>query len=254
MRRLLRSPTLAKIVAVTAVISIWQVVGTTVPRVILPTFSEVVSAFYRLLTLQTIPQLPNAVGITLFEILASFAIAASLGVFTAFVLSSNRTLNGAILPLVVVIFAVPHIIFFPVTVVLFGLGSLSKIAYGVLAGFPVITLGATAAISRIDRSTVDVARSLGAGSRALLIKVVVPGSISSIATTLRVGFGVVLITTIVAEMLGSLSGLGYYLREEFEFFHTPDYFAMVALVMVVAVCLNQTASYFEQSVRKWSRA
>lgn len=237
-----------------AMIVVWQAVGTSVSRALLPPFSEVVIAFYGLATLQTIPTLPWALLVTLSEILLAFGIATCLGIALALALESNKVLKGAFLPAVTAIFSTPHIILFPLAIVLFGLGIYSKVAYGVLAGFPVITLGVLAAFAQVNPSTLDVGRSMGARGTTLFTKIVLPASLSTIAGTLRVGFGLVVVTTIVGEMLGSLDGLGFYLRTEFETFRTADYLAVVVLVIILVLGLNAAASYFEKRAKKWSRA
>jgi NitT/TauT family transport system permease protein len=253
-RRLrLSSPNLAKALILIVIVLLWQLGSDVSPRDILPGPLVVFSALVSLLTLRTIPQLPEAMGLTLFEITAGFLIATILGLSTALLFSTSRLLRGAYLPIVIVIFAVPHIIILPVFIVVFGLGALSKIAYGLLAAYPVIVLGGYSAISRVDRSTVLAARSLGVRGSHLLTKIVLPASVSSVAGTLRVAFAVVIATTIVAEMIGSIGGLGFYLTTAYEEFDTPEYLAMALIIMAFALALNSTASFLESRVRRWRR-
>jgi NitT/TauT family transport system permease protein len=253
-RRLrLSSPTLVKTLILVAFVVLWQLLSEVSPREILPGPLVVLSALVSLLELRTIPGLPHALGLTLLEILAGFLIATTLGLSTALLFSMRRILRGAYLPIVIVIFAIPHIIIFPVFIVIFGLGALSKIAYGVLAAYPVIVLGGYGAISRVDRSTIIAARSLGVSARDLLTKIVIPASVSSLAGTLRVAFAVVIATTIVAEMIGSVDGLGYYLTTAYEEFNTPEYLAMALVVMVFATGLNSVASLLESRMKRWRR-
>jgi NitT/TauT family transport system permease protein len=253
-RRLrLSSPTLAKALILVALVLLWQLVSQVSPRDILPGPLVVFSALVSLLTLKTIPNLPEALGLTLLEISAGFLIATILGLSTALLFSTARLLRGAYLPIIIIIFAVPHIIILPVFIVFFGLGALSKIAYAVLAAYPVIVLGGYGAISRVDRSTILAARSLGVRSRDLLTKIVLPASVSSLVGTLRVAFAVVIATTIVAEMIGSIGGLGFYLTTAYEEFNTPEYLAMALIVMAFALVLNSAASFLESRMRRWRR-
>ncbi len=251
---LLKSASLGKAAVLVAVLVAWQFLAGETQRYILPSPGAVAFALYKMLTLQTLPKLPEALGLTLFEISAAFVMAASLGVAVALLLSYNKMLRTAYVPIVLLIFTIPHIILLPVAFVVFGLGSLSKIAYAALAGFPVITFGVMTAISQVSRSTVDVARSMGARSYSLFTKVILPASISNLVATLRIGLGLIIITTIVAEMVGSLDGLGYYLRTEAENFQTPQYLALALIVMGFALGLNFSASVAEGWVRKRRRA
>lgn len=251
--RILRSTRLAKLAILIGLVVIWQGLSEVSPRDILPSPAVTLSAFVSLVTLRSVPSLPQALGLTLAEILGAFALAAVLGVSTAVLFSSSSLLRAAFTPMVIALFAIPHIIVFPLFIVAFGLGALSKVAYGFLAAYPVVVLGGYAAISRVDRATVLSARSLGVRGATLLTRVVVPASFSSIVGTLRVAFGVTIVTTIVAEMIGSVGGLGYDLRNAYQSFETPDYLAMAIAIMVLALLLNFGAFLLESRVKRWQR-
>ncbi|MCL4518747.1 MAG: ABC transporter permease subunit [Thaumarchaeota archaeon] len=246
------SSAIARFGVLVIIVVVWQVGSMFTSKIILPSIFEVANALYAIVTLKTFPALLNEIAITLYEIGFGFIFAAVSGLTLSFIFSFNKLVREAYLPFVVIIWAIPHIIFYPVMIVIFGLGSLSKIAYVFLATFPVITLGAMTSISKVDKVILTSARSLGASSSATLFKVIFPASISSIVSVLRVGFGLAIITAIVAEMLGSLHGIGILLNTTSQTLKTSEYFALVLLVMGTAYGLNLAASLVERRVKAWS--
>jgi len=244
----MKHPDSATVVQLTAAVLFaltWQYLSTTTNPVILPSFVSVMGALLSVLQLSAIPELPHALGITLLEIGAGFAISAGLAFLFSAVLTLNHTLKSAYYPLFLFLFAIPHIVLFPLFIVSFGLGPLSKIAYGAFAGFPVMVLGMLASFTRVESPAIALARSMGAGSRKVFAKVVLPSAASGIFSTLRVGLGTVAVVTVVAEIIGSTDGLGYYLRTEFENFQTADYFALVIVIGAVVLLVNYSFTILE---------
>jgi len=223
----------------------WQLLSGTTNPVILPSFVSIMEALLSVLQLSAIPELPHALGITLMEIAGGFALSAGLAFIFAAALTLNRTLKSAYYPLFLFLFAIPHIVLFPLFIVSFGLGPLSKIAYGTFAGFPVMVLGMLASYTKVESPAIALARSMGAGSRKVFTKVVLPSAASGIVSTLRVGLGTVAVVTVVAEVIGSTDGLGFYLRTEFENFQTADYFALVIVIGAVVLLVNYSFTILE---------
>lgn len=237
--------TIVQLVVICAFALVWQFLSSTTNPVILPSFVSTMGALLSVLQLAAIPELPHALGVTLLEIAGGFAISASLAFILSAAFTLNRTLKSAYYPLFLFLFAIPHIVLFPLFIVSFGLGPLSKIAYGAFAGFPLMVLGMLAAFTRVERQAIALARSMGASTRTLFTKVVLPSAASGIVSTLRVGLGTVAVVTVVAEIIGSTDGLGFYLRTEFESFQTADYFAMVIVIGVVVLIVNYSFTILE---------
>ncbi|MDR6951159.1 NitT/TauT family transport system permease protein [Ancylobacter sp. 3268] len=76
--------------------------------------------------------------------------------------------------------------------------------------FPVTVL-TWSGVAGVDASYYDVARTLGANQRFLLVKVAVPASLPHVFVGLFMGLGNGISVLVVAEMLGVKDGLGYYL-------------------------------------------
>ncbi len=235
-----------------AIAVVWQIASLGVNPIVLPSFTSVVHDLYAILTLGSIPRFPEALGLTVLEILSGFLLAAALAFILAVGFSLNRVVRGAYHPVVLFLFSIPHIILFPVFIVTFGLGPLSKVAFAALSGFPVMTLGMLSAFTRVEKPAIDLARSMGAGTGLIYAKIVMPYSLSGLLGALRVGLGTVAVVTVVAEVLGSTNGLGYYLRTAFESFQVTEYFALAILIGIVVMAMNLGFSALEARTRRWA--
>ncbi|MFX8453513.1 ABC transporter permease subunit, partial [Acinetobacter baumannii] len=78
-------------------------------------------------------------------------------------------------------------------------------------GFPVAIL-TWSGIAAVPSSYYDVARTLGAGERFLILKVAVPAAMPSVFVGLFMGMGASFAVLVVAEMMGVKAGLGWYLQ------------------------------------------
>ncbi|MCC3374798.1 ABC transporter permease subunit [Cohnella sp. REN36] len=66
-------------------------------------------------------------------------------------------------------------------------------------------------IAGVSKSFFEVAKTLGAGERYLVLRVAIPAAFPLIFIGLFVGLGTSFVTLIVAEMLGVKAGLGFYI-------------------------------------------
>ncbi|PUA20808.1 ABC transporter permease [Glaciimonas sp. PCH181] len=100
--------------------------------------------------------------------------------------------------------------------------------------FPVTVL-TWSGVAAVDSAYYDVARTLGAKSRFLILKVAVPAAMPSVFVGLFMGLGASFSVLVVAEMLGVKAGLGWYLQWAQGW---AAYANMYALLLVMAVVFS----------------
>src|SRR6185437_76466 len=100
--------------------------------------------------------------VTLTELAAAFAIAATSGVTIGYLVSRSQYLIRVFEPLFAGVYSVPIILFLPLYVLFFGLGPASKIALGTSISFFPIVLNTIAGFGYVDKIFVTAARSMGA--------------------------------------------------------------------------------------------
>ncbi len=149
------------------------------------------------------------IGTTLWETLAGFAIAVVLGVGIALALWWSEILRKVLEPYIVVINALPKIALGPLIIIWFGTGSKAILVMTVLVGIIVAIMHMLAAFVATDKNKILLLKSMGASKFQILRKLVIPSSINSFISMLKVNVGMAWIGSIMGEYIVSKAGLGY---------------------------------------------
>jgi ABC-type nitrate/sulfonate/bicarbonate transport system permease component len=188
--------------------------------------------------------------ITLGELAAAFALAASGGTALGYSISRSPYWTRAVEPLISAIYAVPMILFLPLYVLFFGLGPASKIALGATIGFFPVALSTVAGFAGVERMYAVAARSMGCSEWQLFRWVLLPAALPVILTGLRMGFTVALLSILGAETISSVSGLGHRIVTLGENMDMARMFAYIAFAVAIAVSLNAIVSWLEARGRQ----
>jgi ABC-type nitrate/sulfonate/bicarbonate transport system permease component len=219
-----------------------------VSRILLP---NPVAVWHALVNVIATGEFLPDLRITLFEVAVAFAISATSGVMVGFLVSRSLFRTRVFEPLFAAMYAVPLILFIPLYVLWFGLGSASKIAVGATISFFPVALNTITGFAQVDRGLVTAARSMGATGFALFRFVLLPGAFPVILAGMRLGFTVALLSVIGTEVLASLAGLGHHIVELSENMEPARMFAYVAFVVAIAGVLNFAVSMLEAWGRRW---
>jgi ABC-type nitrate/sulfonate/bicarbonate transport system permease component len=188
----------------------------------------------------------GAVGVTAFSTAVAYAIAVTAGIVLGFFIGRSSTLTAAYRPVLAGMFAIPITLFFPLFVVMFGLGPPSKIAFGALYGFFPVVLHTIAGFSGIDPLFLRSARSQGATRVQSLRYIFVPGAWPVVLSGLRIGFFITFASVLGGETLSSASGVGHAIAHEADLLDSPPMFAWIVIVLAVTVGLNLVLSLIEK--------
>jgi ABC-type nitrate/sulfonate/bicarbonate transport system permease component len=176
--------------------------------------------------------------ITVGEIAAALAIGGLAGVGVGILLGANRFLSRAYESLIYYLGPTPKIIFFPVLIMWFGVGSGSKIAMGVLSCFFPIAISAAAGMRQIDPTLIRVGRSFRASIGQMIGKVYLPAMREPIVNGVRLGLGVAIIGTLLAETKLSNRGIGYLIIQAYATFDMPRMYALLIVLFTLAIGAN----------------
>ena len=149
------------------------------------------------------------IGTTLWETLAGFALAVVLGVGIALALWWSENLRKVLEPYIVVLNALPKIALGPLIIIWFGTGSKAILVMTVLVGIIVAIMHMLAAFVATDQNKILLLKSMGASKFQILRKLVIPSSLASFISMLKVNVGMAWIGSIMGEYIVSKAGLGY---------------------------------------------
>jgi NitT/TauT family transport system permease protein len=158
------------------------------------------------------PLLLECIGYSMRLLAIGFASGAALGFLTGVAMGWSQRLNYWLYPIVRTIGPVPATAWLPVAFVLLPTNTIASLfLIGLASWFPVALL-TWSGVAGVSRGYYDVARTLGARNRFLIVKVAVPAALPSVFVGLFMGLGGAFVTLLVAEQLGVKAGLGWYLQ------------------------------------------
>lgn len=232
-----------------ALVTLWHLATTEwgVSRILLPKPGAVFDELVRELeTGRFIADLK----VTLYELVAAFAISSSAGTLIGFFLSRSQYLLRVFDPLFSGIYAIPAILFFPLYVLFFGLGPESKIAMGVTISFFPIALNTMAGFGNVEKIFITAARSMGCSNYQLFRWVLLPSAFPVILTGLRMGLILAFLSILGSETIASLSGLGHRIVAFAEGMDTARMYAYIAFAVAIAIFLNLAVGLIERHGRR----
>lgn len=178
-------------------------------EVLLPEPAAVVTGFVALLEDGT---LLSDVAASMKRVLGGFALASMIAVPLALLMSFSRPVGLLLSPIVTFLRPIPPIAWIPIAILWFGIGDPPSYFITALAAFFPIFINAYAGGHSVRPEHVHAARSLGAGPRALFLRIYLPSAMPMIATGLRVGLGQSWMAVVTAELIAAHSGLGYMIQ------------------------------------------
>ena len=243
---------LLRAVVLVGLVGAWEIGARAANPLLYVPPSVVLPALGRLLTLQSYPELPESLLLTLREIAIAYGLAIAGGVAVGAALGLNRLVGRAFGPIVAALYAVPAVVWYPSLMLFFGLDAASKIAFGFLLGFFPITLAVLAGIRQVNPHLVAVARAFGARPSVVFVKVMVPAMLFTLVGGLRTGLALSVIGVIVGEILGSKAGMGALINHAYGLLRTADYMALVIVTLALIVASDALASLVEHRAQRWS--
>lgn len=144
-----------------------------------------------------------------------FATAVAIGVPVGIFIGWSRLTARMVDPLIQGLRPIPITAWLPFSIALFGIRDAGAVFLIALGAFYPIVVNATHGARDIRLNLVRAAAMMGAGPRALLLRVVFPAALPAIQTGMRLGLGVAWTAVIVAEIVAVKSGLGYVLWDAY---------------------------------------
>lgn len=187
---------------------------------------------------------------TMIETFASFSIAAVLGITVGIMFWRFARVGKMFEPYIVSIYAMPLVMFYPILLIFFGLGSLPIIVLTTVSSVIPVILNTTIGFREIKEVLHKVALSNRCNPRQTFAKVLFPAAAPYVFTGLKLGFIYALIVTIGMEFILTDLGLGFEVHQFYDFFNTPAMYAYILLNLFIAISANTLLFRGEESVRK----
>ncbi len=231
-----------RVAIIVAVLVLWQAVSASglLYRDVVPSLFAIGGALAKLLSN---PEYYRNLGVTAGEVGAALVIGGFSGLIVGLILGGSRLLAKAYEPYIYYLGPTPKIIFFPIMIMWFGVGPGSKVAMGAISCFFPIALSAAAGMRQIEPILIRVGKSFRANTWQMVTKIYLPAMRHPIINGVRLGLGVAIIGTLLAETKLSNQGLGFLIIQAYSLFDMPRMYAMLIALFVIAIAANAVVGW-----------
>lgn len=188
---------------------------------------------------------------TVSRIALGLAIGGSIGLALGLGMGTSRRLRHALDPLVAALHPIPRLAFFPLLIVLFGIGEYSKVAAVSLGAFFPMLLNTLAGVRSLNPVHLELARSYGANRRQMFTRILLPGSLPLILTGVRLASNTAFHATVGVEMIGSRQGIGSMLWLSWQTFHINQLYALLLVIATIGIVLSLLIRWVSARVAPW---
>jgi NitT/TauT family transport system permease protein len=185
---------------------------------------------------------------TFLSVMASFLLAALLGVTVAWLMVEIGWARAALQPYLNVFYAVPFFALYPILVVLFGTGMAPIIILGTGFSIVVIISNATAGFDSVSPSVRKLSKSLRLTRRHHFRLILLPTALPDILAGFKLGLAYSVIAVLASEFIVSTHGLGRTVADAYNSFNTPRMYGAILFVIVFALLANVVLG---SAFRRW---
>jgi NitT/TauT family transport system permease protein len=247
--RLARSPWTYRLVVLTIIGLVWETYARAVDLLLIPTFSETVTAVVELVA---DPATWTAFLVSNQALVIGFAISVSLGIVLGLGAARFSGIEGFVDPYLSILLVTPMAAIIPILLMSMGIEITSRIFLVIVFTIPVIIVNTRTGVRQVDPNLIEMATSFGAKEREIWTKILLPGSLPAIMTGIRLGLGRGVTGMVIIELLMVAVGIGGLILKFQGQFASNMLYGLVILVVVEALILVSAVRALERWVAPWA--
>lgn len=239
------------------VIAVWQIVTTVggIPSYKLPSPLQVLVGLQDLVVVGLPPGhlLHTHALYSLERVFLGYSVAVLLGIPLGIAVGRSRRVRFLVGPFIELLRPIPPLAWIPIAILWFGIGLKSAAFIIFLGAFFPILLNTCAGVRAVDPLLIEAMRTLNGKTRDIVFKVLIPGSIPSIITGMRIGLGLGWMTLVAAEFSGVKQGygLGYMIMTARDIQRPDEIIAGMFFIGVTGFLIDGSLRLLEKSLIRW---
>ncbi len=242
---------LQRFALVAAILAVWWAAALTAPHYVLPGPGRVWEAL-RLIAGNN--DLWANLGITFARVSAGFAFAALVGLPLGILFGANRRFGVFFEPVIPAMNTISSAIWAIFAIIWFGISNATTIFVVFMTAMPLIITNVWQGTRTVNADFIELARTLRMPQARIMTKIYLPTILPHFFSGARLAFGFGWRVSLVAETLGSSSGVGYRLRQAADLIQTDQVFAWtLALVVMMATIEMGMLRPLENYLFRWKK-
>ncbi|WP_423979623.1 ABC transporter permease [Ilumatobacter sp.] len=228
---------------------IWQVYAVTKGGLLIPTFTETVREFFRLLGTS---ELWEALWISNQAMVIGYLISVAVGVPLGLLLGRFRRAERYLDVYLSILLVTPLAAIIPLLVISVGFGLLSRVILVTIFAVVMIIVSSRSGVKQVDTSLIQMSRSFGASERQIWTRILLPGAMPSIMTGLRLGLGRAVQAMVIVELLMVSVGVGGLILRFRGFLQPASLYAVIIVIILEALLLVNLMALLERRLTPWN--
>lgn len=244
-----RMVTIMRILILVLFIALWEITARLgiIDSFIFSSPSRVLNTFISMVQDKTIFL---HVGVTLAETLISFALVVLLGIATAVLLWLSKKLSEILEPYLVVLNSLPKSALAPLLIVWLGANMKTIIVAGISVAIFGTILNLYTGFKEVSPDKIKLIYTLQGTKKDVLMRVVLPSTIPTIISVMKVNIGLALVGVVIGEFIGSKQGLGYLIIYGSQVFKLDWVIMSIVILCIIAMGLYKIINFVEKSYLK----
>ncbi len=231
--------------------------GYLVNPVYLPAPHKVVRAFYTAFKtpprLQNEPWLHESLGHSIRTIFLGFLISSLFGLPLGILCGSYRFFAKLQEPFIEFFRYLPAPAFGALCVAVLGIDDAPKIAIIFIGTFFQQILVIANTVRKVDPALIEAAQTLGARGIRLMTKVIIPAAVTDIYTDMRILLGWAWTYLIVAEVVGTMSGITLFINQQARYRNFDNVYAAIAMIGIIGLSTDMFLAWLGTVLFPWKR-
>ena len=192
------------------------------------------------------------IGMTVWRVMGGFVLASAVGVPLGIAMGAYKPVEAFFEPFVSFCRYLPASAFIPLLILWAGIGETQKLLLIFIGSFFQIVLMVAVIVGSARRDLVEAAYTLGADGSGIVRRVLIPGAAPGIAEALRLVLGWAWTYVIVAELIGSSSGIGHMIMDSQALLNTGQIIFGIIVIGIIGLVSDLTFKRLNQRLFAWS--
>jgi NitT/TauT family transport system permease protein len=194
------------------------------------------------------------IGMTIWRVIGGFVLAAIIAVPLGVLMGAYKPIEAFLEPFVSFARYLPASAFIPLLILWAGIGELQKLLVIFIGAVFQIILMIAVNVGNTRRDLVEAAYTLGAGDSGIIRRVLLPSSAPEIAEILRLVLGWAWTYVIVAELIGSSSGIGHMITDSQALLNTGQIIFGIIVIGLIGLISDFLFKAFNAWLFPWRLA
>lgn len=170
-----------------------------------------------------------------------------LGLFSGY----SEKIRAVLEPIIAFIRPLPPLGYYTIIILWMGIGDSSKILLLYLGAFAPIYLSCVAGVTKVKTDYINRARALGANKAQVFFFVILPASLPDIFVGLRNAMSAAYATSVAAEMVAAVSGIGWMVLDASKYLRSDVIFIGIIIMGITGIVLDKGLLFLERRIVFW---